>query len=497
MLRSCARDSALYACAVLRKWISQRTAEAHVTTEQSKTDVQAPASTRSILSELVRLALPVVGVNVLNLLALTIDTVMCSRLAERDSALAGLSYATQLAFLLMVLMMGLSIGTVALIARAHGGGNAERVSHVLRQSLWLTWGLAGLVGVVGNLVAPVLLGWLGADGEVLAAALSYLRPILLGTIASYTVVLLAAVLLGVGATRVTFFVAVLTTSMNVGINALLIHGAWGAPAWGVFGAACGTVISQSAGAAVYLWLFATGKIAGAKLVLGPPTFDREVASALLRIGAPAAADMLVLNASLVSLVVMLGRFDEAAVAAHGIGLRVQGLAFLPGLSIAQATGALVGQALGARDMDRVHAVVRTSKWVTTLTMTSLGLILFLAVDPLLAVFDAHPGTPLFDHSKTWIRLLGTCMPFAGYSRAIFGALQGAGVTHINLYVNMASTFLVQIPLSAVLGFAAGLGAFGVWLALPLGFVPRVIAAYTILRRGHWLQSARRAVGAAG
>jgi len=440
--------------------------------------------------ELFKLAAPIIGVNVLNLLALTVDTAMCGHLDNGDDVLAALSFATQLIFLLMVGMMGLSIGTVATVARAYGAKDHDRVNHVLRQAFWLTLGIGAGVAVVGNLSARTLLELLGAKGVVVDIALDYLRPLLWGTVFNYLVILLAAVLRGVGNTRIAFVIALVTNGLNVVINSFLIHGNWGAPALGIFGAACGTVISQGVGTLTYIVVLKRGTLPGVELPLAPPKFDREIAQTLLRIGTPAALDMVVLNAALISMVAMLSRIDAMAVAGHGIGLRVQGLAFLPGLSIAQATGALVGQALGAQDDERLAQVVRTSKWMTSATMGGIGLIMFFFAGPLVGIFDVKPGTPLDAFAQTWMRLLSCGMPFVGYYFAIFGVLQGAGATKVSLRINTVTTLLAQIPLSALFGFALGWGAFGVWLAFPLSYLPKSALGWWTLKQGGWRQQAR-------
>ena len=105
---------------------------------------------RSIVARLWSLSLPVIGLNVLNVLALAVDTAMCGRLPEHEAALTGLGFATQIVFLLLVAMLGLVVGAAALVSRAHGAGDVERVEHVLLQSTQLTVLLGLGAGVSGT-----------------------------------------------------------------------------------------------------------------------------------------------------------------------------------------------------------------------------------------------------------------------------------------------------------------------------------------------------------
>jgi putative MATE family efflux protein len=424
-----------------------------------------------------------IGVNLLQVLALAIDTIMVGHLD--NSLLTSLSYATQVIFLLLVVMMGLTIGTVATVARAYGARDTARVNHVLLQGTMLTILVGVGVGIVGNLFAPQILLLLEASPEALASGLEFLRPMLAGTVFWYLVILYGAVMRGVGNTRIPFLVALLTTALNTGINYLLIYGKYGFPALGIQGAALGTVISQFVGAVLLGSILRRGMVADLRLPLRVERIDRVLARQLARIGAPAALDMLVLNASFLSIVGMLGRIDGLAVAAHGVGLRIQALAFVPGLAISQATSALVGQALGAGNSDQARQVMRASILLCTAIMTALALILVIWAQPIVALFDVPANTPLSDFAVTWIQLLGYSMPLAGWQIAMGGLLQGAGATQASLRINLIGTLLFQIPASAILGFAVGMGAFGVWLAFPLSFVLRIWLTDRAYRSNVW------------
>src|SRR5690606_11114912 len=181
----------------------------------------------------------------------------------------------------------------------------------------------------------------------------------------------------------------------------------------------------------------------------------------------AALDMLVLNAGFLTVIGMLGTIDGVLVAAHGLGLRVQALAFVPGLGIAQATGALVGQALGAGDPDRARAVTRASMLLCAALMWFLAIVIVLAAHPLVAIFDVKADTPLEVFSVEWMRLLGLAMVPAAINIALVGMLQGSGATMTSLRINILTTLFIQIPLAALLGFGVGLDEFGIWLSFPL------------------------------
>lgn len=450
-----------------------------------------PPDTRPIPVRLASLAWPIIGINVLTVLALAVDTAMCGRLPNAETALTGLGFATQVTFLLMVAMIGLTVGTVANVARAHGAGHDERVNHVLLQSTQLTLVLGLLVATFGNAVAEPILRVLGATPDNMDAALDYLRPMLAGSAFYYLNILYAAVCRGVGNTRIAFAVSCLQNLLNFGFNYGLILGNYGLPALGVEGAAIGTVLSHVISSLVMVWLLRRGTLPMIRMPLRPAPVDRELSSGLVRIGTPAALDMVVLNAAFLSIVGMLGRIDELAVAAHGIGLRIQALAFVPGMSISQATGAMVGQALGRSDVDEANSVVRAAVVMSTVVMTALALLLIAGAYPIVGLFDVPAHTELADYTVLWMKLLGYGLPIVGLYITFAGMLQGAGDTKTSLRINMLGTLALQIPLSWILGFPLGMGAFGVWLAFPLSFVLKSALGLWVWKRQEWAKTGAR------
>jgi len=444
--------------------------------------------TRAIVRRLIDLAAPIVGLNVLNVLSLAVDTAMCGRLPDAEIALTGMGFAVQVAFLLMVAMFGLMIGAVATVARAYGSGDEDACNHVLVQATLLTVGLALAIAVFGNAVAAPLLRGLGASEQALAAGLLYLRPILAGTVFAYLNLLYASLLRGVGNTRLAFAVALVINGLNVLFNYALILGNWGAPALGLTGAAYGTVAAQAIGLAVMVTALGRGACPPLGWPLRLRRLDRELAQRLVNIGTPAAMDMIILNAGFLSIVGMLGRVDEMAVAAHGIGLRVQALAFVPGMSIAQAMGALVGQALGRGSEEDARAVARVGIAICGATMTVLGIGILLAAWPILSLFEIQAGTALGDFSEQWMGLLCLGFPLVGLFIGYGGVLRGSGATGVSLRINALGTLAVQIPLSWILGFPMGLGAFGIWLGFPLSFLAKTSLGYWAYRSGIWAQT---------
>lgn len=445
----------------------------------------APLAAPSALRELVRLALPVIGLNLLNVTALIVDAVMCGNLPNGEEALMALGFAGQISFLMIVIMMGVTVGAVALVARAHGARARDRVQHLLQQSVQLTLIVGVVAGALGVAITRPLLWMLGATPAVEDAAYTYLAPLMAATVIGYLNILFGAVLRGVGNTRLALFAAIVVNLLNVLLNTVLIFGMGPVPALGLAGAAWGTILAQLVGVLLTVYLLRRGAEPALELRLSWAPMDLPLAKELFRVGAPAALDMMIMNSALFVIIALLGRAEPLAVAAHGIGMRLQSLAFVPGLSISQATGALVGQSLGAGDVPRVRQVVRASSWLAAGVLSAMGVMIILFAAPLIALFGAHPGSVLGDLTYTWMWLLALGMPLVGAHFAFVGLFQGSGATNTGLAINALTVFFFQIPLSLVLGPVLGWGPLGIWIAFPASYGMKLLLELWAYRRGRW------------
>jgi putative MATE family efflux protein len=431
------------------------------------------------------MSMPIIGLNVLNVLMLAVDSALCGRMPDSKQVLAALGYATQVIFLLMVAMLGLLVGTVALVARAYGAGDTKRLDHLLAQATQLTALVGVVVGIVGAVLAGPILRALGASHDVAALGVAYLRPLMIGTPFFYLGLLYAGILRGVGNTRLPFICALGANVVNAVLNYALILGNLGMPALGVTGSAIGTVIAQFLNCLALAWLLRRGSIPHVRLPLRVARIDRTLAVELLRVGWPAAIDMFILNAGFLTALGILGRIDETSVAAHGLGLRVQSLAFVPGMGVAQASAAMIGQALGAANVERARQIARAAIVLCVVIMTALAIIIVFAAHPLVATFDVPPHTPLEEYAVEWMRILAYAMLPAAVNMALVGVLQGSGATRISLRINIWTTLALQVPLAVLLGLGLDMGATGVWLSFPLAFIAKAAMSYLAFKQGSW------------
>jgi putative MATE family efflux protein len=430
-----------------------------------------------------QLAWPVMIANLLQTLTTTVDLIMVGHLgAESDAAVAAVGVGAQFIFLFFSVMISVSAGTIALVARAIGANDVEQADHVLKQSLVLGALLSLPLTLFGLIFAEPMLAAFGATPNVLALGSVYIRIISLVVFFQFIGFLGNAALRGAGDTVTPLWIGVLVNVVNFGINVNLIYGNAVVPRLGVSGAAIGTSISYVVGALTLLVILVRGR-GRLRLHLTGGWVHMDMVRRIFRIGWPAATEQIALQVAFFLWVVMVFKFGDAVLAAHQIGLRIQSFAFMPGFGFALAATTLVGQNLGARDPDHAEKSGWEAAKFSVAVMSGIAVGIFVFAEPIARVFIGDPTVVAY--SITFIRIHAVSIPAIGLFFAIDGSLRGAGDTRFPLVTSLSGMYFVRLPLCVLLGFVLGWGIVGVWIPLVIEYYYRCAVISTHFRRGKW------------
>ena len=260
-----------------------------------------------------RLAVPALGALAAEPLVALVDTAFVGRLGEES--LAALGVVTGLLGLTFFVVIALAYASTPLIARALGAGDRDRAAALAAQSLLV----AAVIAVIGLVVlegaAPQLVRLMGAAPEVETAAVGYLRIRGLGLPAVLAITVGNAVYRGVGDTRTPMFISLGFSLVNVILDPVLIYGF----GWGLAGAGFASVIAQSAGGAVFTYLFFSGRT-GLMIHWTAPRWGdmRELISA----GSALLVRTLVLVTTFTVATASAARLGVTEVAAHQVAVQI-------------------------------------------------------------------------------------------------------------------------------------------------------------------------------
>ena len=247
-------------------------------------------------------------------------------------ALAALSLAFPVFFIIIALGSGVSTGVTALIGHALGAGKREEAGQLAMQALVFGLFLSILVTVAGILASPRLFTVLGASGEYLGYCLDYMNIIFVGAVFFIMSFLCNGILNSVGDTKSFRNVLTLGFVLNVGLDPLFIYGVGGIPGMGFKGVAVATVLIQ-AGACAYMG-YKVRKAGLMDMCSGPCLIPRAGPFAdIARQGFPASMNMLTVGLGIFIITYFLSWFGKEAVAAYGIATRIEQLVLLPSIGL--------------------------------------------------------------------------------------------------------------------------------------------------------------------
>ncbi len=458
-------------------------------------EVQAqavPASMLTIRRQVSALALPAVGEQVLNTIVGLTDVYLVGNLSPQAAvklgygsaiALASTGLANQMVWLMTVLFMAFAIGSTALIARARGANDQDGVQRILQQSMLVGLGIGLLAMLLTFVLARPFLLVLGTADDVLPQSEQYLFTLAPAFVPAALVFIGSACLRGVGDTRTPLCIMLGVNGLNVCISWLLINGHLGLPALGVNGAALGTAIGRGSGGVLIISLLLRGQ-SGLRLQLNLRT-EGTIINRIVRIGIPAAGEMLVFHGALLVFTRLVNSIGTVAYAAHSVTINIESLSFLPGMGYAAATSTLVGQALGAHAPQQAEDCAYEALWQGGWMMSLAGLLMVGLPEQLLALFTNDPA--VIAAGIVPLRTAGLVQPALAVGFILSGGLRGAGDTSWPLYSRLITTWGVRLPLALILVGYAGFGLGGIWLAMCTDFTVQALLALWRFSSGRWQQ----------
>ena len=461
----------------------------------------------ALLKPLIVLSLPIVLTNMLQVGYNLADTFWVGRLGQ--PAVAALSFSWAIVFLIISLSLGFSVAGTVLVAQNKGAGNVERVAHVAGQTITVVVGASILFSIAGFALAPHLLELVGAVPGSLEhrLAVEYTRTMFVGIPFVFSFFIFQSLLQGWGDTRTPLYLMAFGVALNVLIDPFFILGfhdnvlfAWvglesveatlydrtGFAGFGVQGAAVATIVSRGIGAVIGIWLLLSGAVG---IELSPSDFAprRETVAKIVRIGTPASAEISTKALSVTILTALVAIAGAEAVAAYGIGIRITSMVVLPALGLARGVETVVGQNLGARQIDRAKRGVVAAAGIITGCLLAFSVGVYLLADPIIGVFISGEGAgTVTDIGAEYLRIVGATYAFLGVFYVIQGGFRGSGSTRLAMIFAFVGFIVFRAVFAYVFAVPVGLGATGIWYGEATANVLMVVLAGLYFLRGTWI-----------
>lgn len=428
------------------------------------------------------LAIPMVLEMVLESLFAVVDVFWVARLGSDAVATVGLTES--MASLVFAIGLGLGLSTTAMVARRIGEKDPEAAAVAGVQAIFLGIMISVAIGLPCLILAPRLLGLMGASPAIVAVGTGYTRIYLGGSIVLILLFLNNAIFRGAGDAALAMRLLWVSNIINLALDPCLIFGLGPFPRLGVTGAALATFTGRGIGVLYqfYRLLKGTERI---RVLTRQIRLDAEVMIRLIRVSVTGIVQFCIAHTSWIGLVRIISLFGSAALAGYTVAIRIVIFAILPSWGLSNAAATLVGQNLGARQPERAEKAVWLTGLYNTIFLGSIGVVFVLWTEPIIRLFTHDPHVvPL---AVSCLRILSYGNMAYAFGMVMLQAFNGAGDTRTPTVVFLFGYWLLEIPVAYLLAVPAGLQSKGAFLAILIAESAIAAASAILFRRGRWKQ----------
>jgi putative MATE family efflux protein len=420
-----------------------------------------------------RVALPAVASSLLMTLFTSVDALWIgTRIGA--TGLAASSIAVFWIWLIISVAEMVNVGVTAVASRRHGEGRPDLAARVAGDAIVLSLVLGALAAAIGLPLLTPMFATMHAPPEVARLGARYFGTYLLGAPLIYGFFAVDAAFRSAGDTRTPFLILAASVAVTLVLDPILIVG-WGpVPSLGVAGAAIATICTRAVAFLIGL------TIVGRRGVVRFGRPDIRVLAAVLRIGLPTAMTGVVFSLIYVMVTRTATQFGTPALAALGIGHRVESWLYMIGVGCGAATAAIVGQNLGAGRVDRAER----AGWISVGFCSVFGVAAFVMelafAEQFAGIFSSDPA--VIAEAARYLRIAAVSQVGICAEIVLEGALGGAGAT---LPPMLTSTTITasRIPLAA--WAAARWGIEGLWWTISITALLRAVGMMILWRAGRW------------
>jgi putative MATE family efflux protein len=370
-------------------------------------------------------------------------------------------------FFFIAFIIGLGAGASVLIGQAWGAREPGVVKTIAGTALSVALIGGILIAVLGGMFARDLLILLATPANVLDAATGYARVMMIAMPATFAFLLFTSMMRGVGDTVTPLYALAISTAIGLVVTPALILGWLGLPKLGVASAAYAAATSS---VTTLIWLGWQLRRRNHPLAIDAAfikglTPDLALLGKVLRIGLPTAVQLVVMSVAELVLLGLVNGFGSDATAAYGAVNQVLSYVQFPAISIAITASIFAAQAIGAGQIDRLGAIVRTGLWLNLVMTGALVLLGTLLSRLVIGLFITDADVLELAQRLLHIVLWSTVA--FGMAGVFSATMRASGTVLMPTLLSIAAIGLVEVPVAVILSRRIGID--GVWIAYPAAF----------------------------
>lgn len=414
-----------------------------------------------------------------------LDSLMVSSLGP--SAVAAVGLTAQPKFIALSIFIAINVSISALVARRRGENRREDANQIVMTALLFAIIAAGLISLLFVTNADAILKLCGTNSDTHEDAVTYLSIIMGGIIFNVIQMSINSAQRGSGNTKITMRTNMVSNTINVFGNWVLIGGHLGFPALGVRGAALATVFGSLVASVMSIV-----SILGKDTFISIPYMIKnrihpawEAFKNIVNIGYSIFFEQLLMRIGFMATALMAANQGTDAMAAHQVSMNLMGLAFSFGDGLQAAAVALIGHSLGAKQPEQAKEYGSTCKFMGLTTSILLGLLYLIGGKGLFGLF--FPKEPHIVTICIHISYVIIVTILFQISQVIYmGCLRGAGDTKYTAKCSMLSVTVIRTLFSYVCCYIFHWGIIGIWMGVLADQVSRYAFASIRFKQGKWV-----------
>jgi putative MATE family efflux protein len=433
----------------------------------------------NIQKAIVLLAIPMILELSLESVFALVDMFFVGKLGKNAIATVGLTESV--VTIIYSVAIGLSTAATAIIARRIGEKNKDAASHAAMQSLLVAMICTLILSTIGVVFAAQILQLMGASPEVIRDGTLFTQIMLGGSVVIILLFLLSGIFRGAGNAAIAMKSLWIASGINIILCPFFIY----TLEMGLKGAAIATTIGRGVGVIYQLYHLMNNS---GQLFIKKKHLKIHFATikSILAIAWPATFQFVIASASWIVMSKLVAETGGTnASAGYQIAIRNVVFFILPAWGLSNAAATLVGQNLGAQEINRAKLSVMLTAKYNAYFMAFVTLLFVIFPVPIISFFTKEKEVIAYGVSA--LRIIGAGYIFYGIGMVMMQALNGAGDTRTPTIINFVCFWLIQIPLAYLLSTYFRYGPIGVFVSIPIAEILIAIIAYFVFKKGKWTQ----------
>ncbi len=397
-------------------------------------------------------------------------------------SLAAVISSAFLIWIIWSLVGAVSVGVTALVARFVGARQLDEAGYGARQGYLFAIFLALGITIAGILFARWPFVLMGTEPDVTGLGIRYLKIIFAGAVGFFLIDVFSAIFRAAGDTKTPMLVIGGSLGLNIVLDPFLIFG-WGPfPRMEIAGAALASIFAHAMGTVFFIMLIAGGKLRFKFSLLPRLDLDLSMVWRILRIGIPASSAWILFSLVYLFLNKIVALFGTEAIAALGIGNRMESISFHTCMGFSIAASTLMGQNLGAGKPERSSEAAWKAAGIAVLITGFVAIMFFTFPGQIASFFISDPK--VIGIGIWYLKIVALSQMFMALEIVFEGAFGGAGNTVPPMIVSISGS-LARVPLAYLLAVYWGMGIVGVWWVITFTSVVKGIILAYWFRKGRW------------